>query len=267
MQIHELNRKPARPVQGLDTTKVSPHIAAQIAKAKADSQATLSQQAKQAKQAVSAAGTAMPTTPYQVPGNNTNPNPNPTPATPPPANPLGQMASSLRSPPTPAGPVATSTGGTATRTATGTRHTAAAANPNVAAPPAAQPAAVADNPSITTPKKAAPATGWSRIGAIGKALATGAGHGIAAAAGIDPMTGKAASSPSYQYRSQPGAAPAAGTPQATLLAKLAPTGITQKGLAAAGQVLQQLGNGNRTLKKTGDRNVDAVLSSMGYTLQ
>ena len=57
MQIHELNKrkvqqqnrqgKPA-PVTGLDTSKVSPHIAAQIEKAEADSQAKLAQQAQQA---------------------------------------------------------------------------------------------------------------------------------------------------------------------------------------------------------------------------
>jgi len=56
MQIHELNkrtvqqeqqRKPA-PVTGLDTSKVSPYIAAQIKKAEADSQAKLTQQAQQA---------------------------------------------------------------------------------------------------------------------------------------------------------------------------------------------------------------------------
>ena len=57
MQIHELNKrkvqqqnrqgKPA-PVTGLDTSKVSPHIAAQIKKAEADSQAKLAQQAQQA---------------------------------------------------------------------------------------------------------------------------------------------------------------------------------------------------------------------------
>ena len=57
MQIHELNKrkvqqqnrqgKPA-PVTGLDTSKVSPHIAAQIKKAEADSQAKLAHQAQQA---------------------------------------------------------------------------------------------------------------------------------------------------------------------------------------------------------------------------
>ena len=54
MQIHELNKrnvleqrppKPA-PVTGLDTSKVSPYIAAQIKKAEADSQANLTQQAQ-----------------------------------------------------------------------------------------------------------------------------------------------------------------------------------------------------------------------------
>ena len=203
MQIHELNRKPARPVQGLDTTKVSPHIAAQIAKAKADSQATLSQQAKQAapadQQAVDPA-----------------------------------YAQSLEK-----------------------------------AKQKTQDTQDERNQAAKELKKVGPATGWARVGAIGKALATGAGHGIAAAAGIDPSNrfAPATSSPSYQYRSQSGTAPTAGTPQATLMAKLAPTGITQKGLAAAGQVLQQLSNGNRRIKKTGDQNVDTVLSSMGYTLQ
>ena len=245
MQIHELSERKkvdreSKLVYPGDLT-MKPDIARQIKKAQADSAARLSQQAKQAAPAAA-------------------------------ANPFGQMASSLRSPPTPAGTVTTSTGGTATRTATGTKHTAAAANPNVAAQPAAQSAAQpaaqqAVAPSVASSKKAAPATGWSRIGAIGKAIATGAGHGIAAAAGIDPSTGKAVSSPSYQYQSRSGTAPSAGTPQATLMAKLAPTGLTQKGLAAAGQVLQQLNSGNRRINKTGDRNVDAVLSSMGYTLQ
>jgi hypothetical protein len=230
MQIHELGRKPAKPVTGLDTTKVSPHIAAQIAKAKANSQAKLSQQAKQA---VSSAGTAVPTTPYQIPGNNTNPNPTPT------AQPYVTQPKD--------DPAYTQSLATARQNTQDTQDER--------------------NQAAKELKKVAPATGWARLGAIGKAVGTAAKHGIAGAAGIDPDTGKAVSSPSYQYRSQPGTAPAAGTPQATLMAKLAPTGLTQKGLAAAGQVLQQLGNGNKILKKTGDRNVDAVLSSMGYTLQ
>ena len=54
MQIHELNKRnvleqrpPKKaPVTGLDTSKVSPYIAAQIKKAQADSQANLTQQAQ-----------------------------------------------------------------------------------------------------------------------------------------------------------------------------------------------------------------------------
>jgi hypothetical protein len=57
------------------------------------------------------------------------------------------------------------------------------------------------------------------------------------------------------------------TPQATLMAKLAPTGLTQKGLLASGSILQQASNGNKIIKKTGDQNVDSLLTSMGYTLQ
>ena len=54
MQIHELNKRnvleqrpPKKaPVTGLDTSKVSPYIAAQIKKAEADPQANLTQQAQ-----------------------------------------------------------------------------------------------------------------------------------------------------------------------------------------------------------------------------
>ena len=83
MQIHELNkrtvqreqqRKPA-PVTGLDTSKVSPYIAAQIKKAEADSQAKLTQQAQQAQQASATTPTqpapapAQPTRPQNTPVN------------------------------------------------------------------------------------------------------------------------------------------------------------------------------------------------------
>jgi len=229
MQIHEVSKRTAPPpVQGLDTTKVSPHIAAQIAKAEADSQARLSQQAKQAA----------------------------------PANPFGSMASSLQSPPTPAGPIPTSTGGTATRTATGTTNRAGPSNPNVKAQPklttAAPPLAPRNTaaPSLSDKTKAmgnATAAGWKKGGLLG-ALKNNLSW--------DPYNTE------LDKIANPAATVSApDTPQATLIAKLAPTGLTQKGLAAAGQVLQQLSNGNKTIKKTGDRNVDAVLSSMGYTLQ
>jgi hypothetical protein len=230
MQIHELSEHlgEATSITGVDTTKVSSHVAAQIKKAEDDSQAKLAQQAKQ----------AVPTAA---------------------ANPFGQMASSLRSPPTPAGPVATSTGGTATRTATGTRHTAAAANPNVAA-----------QPTAATPQNTAKPSWLDKTKAVGNATAAGwkqGGFGGAIKNNLswDPYNTELDKITHPATKTVARNAPAA--PQATLMAKLAPTGITQKGLAAAGQVLQQLGNGNRTLKKTGDRNVDAMLSSMGYTLQ
>ena len=84
MQIHELNKrnvleqrppKPA-PVTGLDTSKVSPYIAAQIKKAQADSQANLTQQAQAPAQPAPppsyGKNTAMPTTPLTVPGAGTN---------------------------------------------------------------------------------------------------------------------------------------------------------------------------------------------------
>ena len=84
MQIHELNKrnvleqrppKPA-PVTGLDTSKVSPYIAAQIKKAEADSQANLTQQAQAPIQPAPppsyGKNTAMPTTPLTVPGAGTN---------------------------------------------------------------------------------------------------------------------------------------------------------------------------------------------------
>jgi hypothetical protein len=53
MQIHELNKhlSEATSVTGFDTSKVSDHVAAQIKKAEADSQAKLAQQAQQAQQA------------------------------------------------------------------------------------------------------------------------------------------------------------------------------------------------------------------------
>lgn len=80
MQIHELNkrmiqqeqqRKPA-PVTGLDTSKVSPYIAAQIKKAEADSQAKLTQQAQQASATTPtqpAPAPAQPTRPQNTPVN------------------------------------------------------------------------------------------------------------------------------------------------------------------------------------------------------
>ena len=84
MQIHELNKrnvleqrppKPA-PVTGLDTSKVSPYIAAQIKKAEAGSQANLTQQAQAPVQPAPppsyGKNTAMPTTPLTVPGAGTN---------------------------------------------------------------------------------------------------------------------------------------------------------------------------------------------------
>jgi len=84
MQIHELNKRnvleqrpPKKaPVTGLDTSKVSPYIAAQIKKAQADSQAKLTQQAQAPAQPTPppsyGKGTAMPTTPLTVPGAGTN---------------------------------------------------------------------------------------------------------------------------------------------------------------------------------------------------
>ena len=84
MQIHELNKRnvleqrpPKKaPVTGLDTSKVSPYIAAQIKKAQADSQANLTQQAQAPVQPAPppsyGKNTAMPTTPLTVPGAGTN---------------------------------------------------------------------------------------------------------------------------------------------------------------------------------------------------
>ena len=53
MQIHELNKhlSEVTSVAGLDTSKVSNHVAAQIKKAEADSQAKLAQQAEPEQQA------------------------------------------------------------------------------------------------------------------------------------------------------------------------------------------------------------------------
>jgi hypothetical protein len=228
MQIHEVRRRPAPPpVQGLDTTKVSSYVAAQIAKAEADSQAQLAQTAKQAA----------------------------------PANPFGQMASSLLAPPTPAGPVATSTGGTKTRTDTGTQHTASSTNPNIKNQPSAVAAAMPEKPAVPRKLPAKTPSFLDKTKALGKATAAGYRSG-----GIGGAIKSNLSWDQYNTQLDKVKNPAAPMPRPNMLAQLAPTGLTQKGLAAAGQVLQKLSNGNKKIKKTGDRNVDALLSTMGYTL-
>jgi hypothetical protein len=183
MQIHELSeavRPPApAPVQGLDTTKVSPFIAAQIAKAEADSQARLSQQAKQA------------------------------------------------------------------------------------APPAADVPAQTQPTTAMPPRRSTSAPSLlSRTKALGSATAAGYKKG-----GLLGALKSNLSWDQYDAELDKITNPTASAVPATLISKLAPTGMTQKSLAAAGQVLQQLGNGNKRIKKTGDQNVDALLTSMGYTLQ
>jgi hypothetical protein len=182
MQIHELSeavRRPApAPVQGLDTTKVSPFIAAQIAKAQADSQARLSQQAKQA------------------------------------------------------------------------------------APPAEVPAQTQPTTAMPTRRSISAPSLLSRTKALGSATAAGYKKG-----GLLGALKSNLSWDQYDAELDKITNPTASAVPATLISKLAPTGITQKSLAAAGQVLQQLGNGNKRIKKTGDQNVDALLTSMGYTLQ
>ena len=78
MQIHELSKhlSEAKSIVGVDTSNVSDHIAAQIKKAEADSQANLTQQAQAPVQPAPppsyGKNTAMPTTPLTVPGAGTN---------------------------------------------------------------------------------------------------------------------------------------------------------------------------------------------------
>ena len=260
MQIHELNERKVR-----QQNRAKAGIASQlIKKANANSQAKLTQQAQQAAPTstpavsstnvvsggptpaeqeklnarIAAATAAQPTA---------QPAQQPEPAAEPAqaaqaANPFGQMAASLQSPPAPAGPVATSTGGTSVRTATGTRNTASAANPNQPAQPAQQAA---------TPSR------WDKLKAVGKA---------AGAAAVDSTRGKWDPAYAYGAPGRPAAAQPA-TPAPDMSTELAKLGITDRQVAGIGKILQQANNLNTRLTRTGDPAVDKFLQAMGYNVR
>lgn len=67
--------------------------------------------------------------------------------------------------------------------------------------------------------------------------------------------------PSAQQPTQP----ISSSPQSVLSA-ISPTQLTRRNLQAAGQILQQGSNGNKTVNSTGNPQVDTMLKLMGFTV-